>query len=234
MSKTIGIISGKGGVGKTTLAINIAATLHALEEDTLLVDANISNPHVGIMLGNYSTRECIHDVLTQHTSAMQSIHYHSTGLKIVPGSMSPSYEGGLDMSALGAYSSFAKHVLFDSPPGDHSHVLATANEVVVITTTDQASLLDARRSIEQAEEAGTSVIGVIVNKYRGKKNADAKQAALEGFLGYPIIGFIADDDKFLEAAEMQVPYCWLNPKSPATQTFKEIATRIVGIPNEKI
>jgi len=51
ISRVIGCISAKGGVGKTTSAINLAAALHVFGKDVILVDANLTTPNVGVYLG---------------------------------------------------------------------------------------------------------------------------------------------------------------------------------------
>lgn len=88
MTKVITITSGKGGVGKTTTAINLAAALNSLGKDVILVDSNLTTPNVGIHLGAPIVPVTLNHVLLGKAKVGDAIYEHSSGTKILPSSLS--------------------------------------------------------------------------------------------------------------------------------------------------
>ena len=88
MTKFIGIASGKGGVGKTTIAINTAISILNFERGITLLDANLSTPHVSIHLGAPLSPITVHDVLKGRNSITEATYIHPSGLRIIPASIS--------------------------------------------------------------------------------------------------------------------------------------------------
>ena len=87
ISRVIGCISSKGGIGKTTSAINLAAALTYFGKNVILVDANFTSPNVGVYLGNPVNQHNLHDVLRGKKEALESVFHHSSGIKFLPGSI---------------------------------------------------------------------------------------------------------------------------------------------------
>ena len=88
MTKFIGIASGKGGVGKTTIAINTSLSLSNFNVGVTLLDANLSTPHISIHLGAPLSHITIHDVLKGRNTITEATYLHSSGLRIIPASIS--------------------------------------------------------------------------------------------------------------------------------------------------
>ena len=85
MGKTIGLISLKGGVGKTTLAVALAINLaHGYGKKILLVDTNYSAPNLGLHMNIISPRKTIHDVLASKEKISSAIH-RQYGIDVIPG-----------------------------------------------------------------------------------------------------------------------------------------------------
>ena len=87
-SKSIGIISIKGGVGKTTAVLNLA---HSLSNDygkkVLVIDANFSSPNVALHLGNVDVKNSIRDVLNQKVKPSAAIYENNLGYHVLPSSL---------------------------------------------------------------------------------------------------------------------------------------------------
>ena len=190
MAKSIGIISGKGGVGKTTLAVNLAAAFHALGENTLLVDANLTNPHVGLSLGPSIYPHTVHDVLRGLIDHASAVHLHESGLKIVPGSRKAPITG-LDLRKLAHYNKQADIVVYDAPPANHEHVLDAADQFLIVTNPQPTALADAKRLIDELQTRQKIIAGVIVNKHaKHPRNVET----VEKSLGMPVVGTIPFDN----------------------------------------
>ena len=88
MAKIYAIISGKGGVGKTTSAINIGTSLNELGEDVIILDGNLTTPNIGIHLGAPIVPISLNHVLNNQAKLEDAIYEHESGTKIIPASLS--------------------------------------------------------------------------------------------------------------------------------------------------
>ena len=88
MAKIYTIISGKGGVGKTTSAVNLGISLSQLGEDVIIVDGNLTTPNIGIHLGAPIVPITLNHVLNNQASLEDAIYEHESGTKIIPASLS--------------------------------------------------------------------------------------------------------------------------------------------------
>ena len=88
MTKFIGIASGKGGAGKTTVAINTALSISNFNRDITLLDANLSTPHISIHFGTPLLSTTIHEVLKGQKNLTEATYLHPSGLKVIPASIS--------------------------------------------------------------------------------------------------------------------------------------------------
>ena len=86
MARVIGIVSGKGGVGKTTLASNLGIALSKFGRNVTLVDCNVTTSHLGFYFGLYDYPVTLNQVLKGEAS-LESATYFSNGVKIIPASL---------------------------------------------------------------------------------------------------------------------------------------------------
>jgi septum site-determining protein MinD len=88
MNKIIVIVSGKGGVGKTTTAINLGAAMNYFGKDVLIIDGNLSTPNIGIHLNSPEVPISLNHVLQNKADAYEAVYEHDSGMKIIPSSLS--------------------------------------------------------------------------------------------------------------------------------------------------
>ncbi|MBW3011526.1 P-loop NTPase, partial [Candidatus Woesearchaeota archaeon] len=88
MTKFIGIASGKGGVGRTTVAINLATSLSKLGRSVVLVDAHLNSPHIALSLGANSLPKTVHHAIHRMIHIRDAGYRHNSGVNIIPGSIS--------------------------------------------------------------------------------------------------------------------------------------------------
>ena len=88
MNRIIVITSGKGGVGKTTTAINLGAAMNYFGKDVLIIDGNLSTPNVGIHLNSPEVPINLNHVLLGKADVREAVYEHESGLKVMPSSLS--------------------------------------------------------------------------------------------------------------------------------------------------
>ena len=100
MTRIIGVVSGKGGVGKTTVVANLGAALRSLDKNVVLVDANVSTPALALSYGLYSPQTTLNDVLWGRAEVPEAMYIHHTGVRLIPASFDINDFLGIDLSTL--------------------------------------------------------------------------------------------------------------------------------------
>lgn len=236
MTRVIDIVSGKGGVGKTTLTSNLAYALTELGQDVIAVDANLTTPNLGLHLGFHLAPKTLHDVLKRKTKLKNSIYPHPFGFKIIPASLNINDLKGVDVGRLPevTLSLLGKTdiVLMDSAPGLGREALSSINaadEILIITNPDIPSVTDALKTLKLAEETNKNVLGVVVNRVRRKAHELTKKE-IEEMLGVPVLVEIPEDKNVLRSVAAKNPIIDYYPFSPASVEIRRLAHILVGVP----
>ncbi len=232
MARAILIVSGKGGVGKTTLTSNLAAVLSKMGYDTAAIDANITTPHLGIHLGMHLAAKTLHDVLRGEEKVEKALYPHPLGFKVIPGSISLHSLKGLTYSRLTSIvlkllSQF-DFVLLDSAAGLGEETMAaldSVSEVLVITNPDLPSVTDALKTVKHAQNKNKKVIGVVVNRVK-KMQHELTEKDIESIFGLPVIGSIPEDSSISKSIAKKTPVVHFDANSPASREIKKIAYKI--------
>lgn len=237
MTKFITIASGKGGVGKTTVAINLSNALSDFGRSVILVDASIYTPDIGLYLGAPNVKKTFHDVLNNEAKIRDAIYSHPSGIRIVPGSISLDKARNADPGMIGnvidGMRGMSEAVLIDCPSGlgkDAMAVIRAADYAIVVTQPDLPSVTDTLKTIKLAEKIGTNVIGVVVNRY--SKSSELRPSNVGKLLDRPVIGVIPEDDKIKEALKLKHPVVYSYPDSESTIEFRRLASYLIGQPYE--
>ena len=111
--------------------------------------------------------------------------------------------------------------------GINKKVLSSANEVLIVTTPELASVTNALRVIKTAEEKNATVLGVVVNRVKGD-STEMSVDNIQTMLGTPIIGIIPEDDNVKKAQISKYPVCYAYPNSSASNAFNKLAAGLAG------
>lgn len=238
MARSIVIISGKGGVGKTTTAINLGAALNKLKKEVIIVDANLNTPNIGVHLGAPIVPITLNHVLKGKADIEEAIYEHSSGTKIIPSSLSIKELTKFNSKKLTEIArqlkTMSDFVIFDSAAGfgeEAIEVINASDEIIIITNPEMPAVTDALKAIKVARNMGKEVKGIIVTRYRGAKY-EMPLSSIRSMLETPIIGVIPEDDKIKKALTKRDALVHTYPRSKASKKYHEIATKILG-PIEK-
>jgi septum site-determining protein MinD len=232
MPRVIGVLSGKGGVGKTTLVSNLGYALTQLGHNVTLIDANVTTPHLGLHLGMHMAPKTLHDVLKGDANLKAATYKHPLGFNLVPGSIAVHDLVGLDVSRLDDVVKSAKgdFILVDSAPAlgrEAASAMNAVDEVILITNPELPAVADALKTAKIAENSGKKVLGVVVNRI-SKKGHYVNRGDIHSFIQYPIIAEIPEDENVAASIASKTPLLDLDPNSPASQEFVKLAYKLTG------
>jgi len=239
MTRVIAITSGKGGVGKTTVAVNLAASLHKLGKEVVLIDANVTTPNVSLHLGLPLVGPTLHDVLRGKANILQTIHIHPSGLKVIPAGLSlydllntdPEFLSSAIYDLLGKFD----FVILDTSAGlgkETISAIKAAESIIVVVNPEIPSLTDALKVIKLAENFNIKIEGIVINRYQGRPY-ELKPATIESLLEHKILGVIPEDENVKKAIAMKNPIVFAFPNSPASKAIMNIARKLIGLPEVK-
>lgn len=231
-ARVIGVFSCKGGVGKTTTAVNLAMLLNEkFGGDVIVVEANLTAPNIGIHLGIVNSPITMHDVLAGMASIDRAVSVSKGGLHFVPGFIGISEEIHLiDLkSCLEPLNQKYKYIILDSAPGLGPEVIAAVkacDELLVVTNPEVPTIATTLRTFRAAERYKTPVTGVVVNMVRGKRY-EVPISEIRKTLGWPIIAVVPDDEKVRESMTAGIPVLGYAPLSPAAKKFRELGENLL-------
>jgi septum site-determining protein MinD len=231
--RSICVISGKGGVGKTTSAVSLA---HAMgkHRKTLLVDANLTTPNVNVHLGWPILKKTLMEVLKGEASLSEAIYTHESGLRILPTVSSMHDLSKLKYEKLKYLMDDLKEhadiVLMDGAAGLGKEALGAmeaCDEVLIITNPEMPAVMDAQKTVQLAQEMGKTILGVVLTKVRGKDD-EMNVSDVESMLDLPVIGIIPFDKAVQKAQKAKHPVTYSHPKSKAGKSYEELAKALLG------
>ena len=227
MTKIISVLSGKGGVGKTTMITNLATALANKGKKVVVVDANLSAPNLAIHLGiPTASLITLNDVLRNDAYITHAMYLHKAGFYVVPASIDEiETELGGFKNNIGKLLGNADIVLIDSAPGINKEVDASidvSDEVLLVMTPDEPSLRNAMITKKRVEERGKEVMGVIINQTKGSKY-ELSNEYIEDMLDEKILGRIGYHRKFKESVAHGTPFINYAPDSVPADTINRIS-----------
>lgn len=234
MAKLITVTSGKGGVGKTTTAINLGVALNYFGKEVIILDGNLTTPNVGLHLGSPIVPVSLNHVLLGKAKVSDAIYEHESGTKIIPSSLSVRELRRLNHSKLKDVGKklrkMADYVIYDSAAGLGEEAIASiesADDIIIVTNPEIPAVTDALKASKLIEQLGKSVRGVIVTRVRGVKS-EMPIGNIRDMLELPIIGVIPEDRNMQSALVLKDAIMHTYPKSKASRAYRMIAAKIMG------
>tara|TARA_Y100000310_G_C20563306_1_gene754180 strand:+ start:187 stop:963 length:777 start_codon:yes stop_codon:yes gene_type:complete len=235
MKKVIVVTSGKGGVGKTTTAINLGAAINHFGKEVLIVDANLSTPNIGIHLNSPEVPVNLNHVLLEKADASEATYEHESGIKIMPSSLSIKELKRIVPENLKNFkkdfSDLAEYVIIDSAAGlgtEASSAIKLADELIIVTNPEMPAITDALKTIKLAEQMKKMVRGVIMTRVR-KDSLEMHPETVKEMLEVPVLGMIPEDLCVKESLNLKDAVVHTDPRSKPSRAYKEIAADIIDV-----
>lgn len=247
--KIIAVTSGKGGVGKTNLSVNLAILLSKLKKKVLLFDADIHLGNIDLFLGLRTSRT-IADVVSGKATLKEIILPGPENIDVLPASSAV-----IDMIEMGdnllrklgyvfsRYENNYDYIVLDTGAGINKQVLSFvlgADKIVVMVTKDPASIADAYGMIKIIKKFAKTlpialVVNLVENIAEGKSLYKKMDLMVNRFIGGNIYygGSLKEDSHIKDAIRTQIPLAIKYPNVDSTQIIKAITRNVLSIPEEQ-
>ncbi|MCE9599255.1 MAG: MinD/ParA family protein [Spirochaetia bacterium] len=247
-TKIISVTSGKGGVGKTTVSVNLAISLARAGKKVLLFDGDLGLANINVLLGIIPEHN-IYEVLKGRKKLSEIIIHTSYGIDIIAGANGISQLANLNeqqrenflegLQEIGGYDI----LVVDTGAGVGANVIGLvlpADDILVITTPEPTAITDAYGMIKSVVSHGPNgKIKLIVNRVpdagEAKLVADRLISISNQFLKARVenLGFIFEEAAVQKSIRSQRPYVVLYPNAKSSACIKHIAARLVNAPLEE-
>jgi len=231
LAKTIGIVSLKGGVGKTSVVAALGDAFATLGKKVLLVDGNLSAPNLGMHFNIIEPEISLHHVLKREAKPKDAIH-ELENLDIIPASVFRRHEVAplILKDRLNYLRRSYDIIIYDSSPslGDETLAVMLASDgILVVTTPDHPTLSNTIKAVNLAKQRGTPIVGLVLNKVY-HKDFELTLKDVENTIDVPVMAVIPHDISFLQALSKFKTPVIMKPRSQASEEFKRLAATLVG------
>ncbi len=242
------ILSGKGGVGKTTVAANLAASFAKRGKSTGILDVDIYGPNVPKLLGLEGQRPAVDDDFIEPILGPLDMKVMSMGFLLRKDDDAVAWRGPLVAKAISQFLANVRWgnldiLVVDLPPGTGDEILSILQSipdidgVVIISTPQEVAVLDARRAIQLVEKMGVPVLGIVENMsefvcpkcgetYKIFGEGAAKKASEE--YGIEHLGTLPLDPRVITLSDKGTPFVIEEPDSKVAAAFSELVDKLAN------
>jgi len=241
------VMSGKGGVGKTTVAVNLAIKLAAMGKTVGILDVDITGPNVPHMLNMAGMRPEVNEETKTFRPVIgpMNLRVMSMAFLLETDDTPVIWRGPMKMGAIRQFLAEAEwgeldYLIFDLPPGTSDETLDIMQliegaGIVIVTTPQDVALLDSRKTVVMSQTMKRKMVGIVENMAGytcphcsekvnifgiggGEKAAEALKVPFLGRIPFEIDVRIHGDDG--------LPFILQNPNSPSAKAFEEVVKKI--------
>lgn len=234
-TRVIGIISGKGGVGKTTVVANLGAALAArFKKEVVIVDCNITTSHLSLSLGMYYCTITLNDALRGEKKIFEAMYDHPSGMKVVPASLSLRELERIDVSRLKDVikdlNGKVDFILLDASPGLGREAYSSINaseELILVTNPNMPAAVDIVKCNEIIKNVNKKPIGIVLNMV-DRKDYEMSKNDIEALTELPVIAVIPQDREVHRSLSKRTPVVMLKPNAKSSREFIRLAGWLIG------
>ncbi|MCD4675469.1 MAG: MinD/ParA family protein [Desulfobacula sp.] len=243
MARIITITSGKGGVGKTSISLNLSLSLASQGFKVCLFDADLGLANVSILTGIYPKKD-LESVISGQFNLNDIIIKDFQGIDIIPGSSGVEKIADLTRTQTGTLiSAFLDleeydYFIFDTSAGISSQVISfcmASHEIILVATCEPTSLTDAYSMLKVLSRYQYDCpVKVVINQVTSGKAAQKAYAQLKEtvkrFLSIKVepLGIVASDKNVRAAVISQTPFLMLFPDTIASKCIKSITQKLIN------
>ncbi len=240
------VFSGKGGVGKTTVAANLGLALSQQGMQVGLLDVDIHGPNLAKMLGVEGRRMGAVGESIAPVPITGNLKVVSMSFLLAAPDLPVIWRGPLKMKAIQQFLGDVTWgeldwLIVDSPPGTGDEPLSVAQLIpatgaVIVTTPQEVSILDLRKAVSFARRLNLKIIGIVENmsgfvcphcggRVELFKEGGGERAAKE--MGAPFLGRVPIDPSIVTSGDDGTPFILNHPDSQASKAFEKIVEKII-------
>ncbi|HOQ06597.1 MAG TPA: MinD/ParA family protein [Clostridiales bacterium] len=246
-ARVIAVTSGKGGVGKTNISVNLAIALSEQGRRVVILDADFGLANIDVLLG-IVPRHTLLDVIKGRKNITEILTVGPQNVRFISGGSGVEELLRLDSKQIVRFienismlDRLADIIIIDTGAGISDSVMScimAADEILLVTTPEPTSITDAYALIKMVSGRDRSKkINLVVNRADSSSEAIDVQNKLvlvaDRFLGLRLdpTGYIMNDDAVQKAVRQQQPFVLAYPRSPAARNIREISTKLTGNEN---
>ncbi len=241
-TRTIAVVSGKGGVGKSNIALNLSILMSAAGNRVALIDADLALANLDVLL-DAEVRGNLSHVIGGSKKVEDIVVNLPCGVQLVPGANGlaklanlSEFQRSLLLEQLGSLENDNEVIIVDCGAGlggDVMHFAAAADNVLVVTTPEPTAITDAYAVIKVLSQRGyKGHVSLLVNMAAGRLESRVTHQRISNvarqFLGMRVFdaGYILIDPKVRDAVKRREPFVLAFPRSPASRCMAALATKL--------
>jgi len=231
MTRVISVVSGKGGVGKTTMTVNLGTALAQQGHEVLVIDGNFSGANVSQHFGIGFQDVSLNDVLQGEAYITQAVSKHSEGVSVLPANILDFQANAENLKhSLVEFLGDKDFVLIDSGAGIGDEVQASieaSDEVLLIAKPELPALTNCLGAKKIAEQLDREILGLVLNGVRDEKS-EVNHEDVKDLIETDILGKVPDHKHVREGIALREPVVSYKPDSRASQHIGDVAYRLKG------
>jgi flagellar biosynthesis protein FlhG len=248
IAHTIAVTSGKGGVGKSNIALNLAIALSEMDLSVCLLDANLGLGNIDLLCGLNGYWNFSH-VVTGARTLEDVMLEGPKGIRVIPGlsdleklaELPPAIQKEI-IGQLVDIENTSDVLVIDTGIGAHNltrRLVSAVDFAILVTTPEPTSVADAYATIKSFSLVKEAHFQVLVNQSESNQKARSVLERLQqttrlfARTGIEPAGFILRDDHVPQAVEARVPFLVTNPQCPASQGIRQLARRMNNLINAR-
>ncbi len=241
-ARVITVTSGKGGVGKTNITVNLALALSRMGLKVVILDVDFGLANIDVLFG-IVPKYTLLDLMHEEKSIFEVLTDGPENIKFLSGGSGVEELLRLDrkklkkfISSIGLLDKLFDVIIIDTGAGLSPNVMSfimAADEVILVTTPEPTAITDAYALVKMVSRRNRKKkIDILVNKAESIREANdiANKLCIvsEKFLSFKLLklGYILYDENVTKSVKMQKPFSMVNPKCQAAKNITEIAEKL--------